>query len=120
MELVDFCPSATKKQQKFIHVFLDNHENLTKKQTIPFDEPPIFVTQDKRATYEHITNKTVAEIHTEIDRHIANIREIEMQAELVANYEQLKAKNAKSQNLQISMFLSKSLLKCQLKISQMT
>ena len=95
VELVDFCASATKKQQKFIHVFLENRENLTKKQTIPFDEPPIFVTPDERAAYEHITNKTVAEIHTEIDRHIANIHEIEMQAEFVANYEQLRAKKAK-------------------------
>ena len=90
VELVDFCASVTKSSRS------SSMGSLITAKTWPRNKPfpLIFVTPDVSAAYEHI-NKAVAEIHTEIDRHKANIHEIEMQAEFDANYEKLKAKKAK-------------------------
>ena len=93
-ELVAFCSKATKKQQKFLTSFVANHELLHRKQTIPFDEPPVFVTVQERVEHEHISNKPVAKVQSEISNQIALIHSVDMQAEVDAEFQQMKKRKA--------------------------
>ena len=83
--LVDFCAEATNKHHKFIHTFSEMHDNITRKQTIPFEEPPVFVTPAEHAAYEHISNKPAGKILDEIGNPIESINDAELQAEVDAN-----------------------------------
>ena len=92
--LVDFCAEATRKHQRYIHTFLEKRENLSRKQCIPFDEPPVFVTPEERAAYEHISNKPVHKIHSEVVSLVESVTDIEMQAEFNAEYAAMKKRKA--------------------------
>ena len=96
--LVNFCAEATKKHHKFIHTFLEMRDNLTRKQTIPFDEPPIFVTPAERAAYEHISNKPVGKILVEISKLIESVNDTELQTEFDAEFVSIKRRKGTVKN----------------------
>ena len=72
--------------------------DITRKQTIPFKEPPVFVTPAEHAAYEHISNKPVGKILDEIGHPIKSINDAELQAEFDAKFVSKKRRKGTMKN----------------------
>lgn len=71
-ELVSFCKPARVKRAKGFLIFSDHVHDSTR-STLPFNEPPVFITLQEREEFEDIANKTVAEIVSRINVLIASV-----------------------------------------------
>ena len=94
-DLVNFCKLAREKRAKFFEVF-QAHASDPIHSTLPFKEPPVFVTTNERIDYELIDNKTIAEIKTRIQSLIESINDEDLrhffEEEYASDFEQKKGK----------------------------
>ena len=99
-QLKDFTRLASEKQARFYHSFLENRAALSNMQSIPFNEPPIFITDKERQDYECIKNQTIDTILNKTSNLIDQINDVDIKAEFESDLKDVKRARKKCLILQ--------------------